>query len=114
MESVTTGVSLDTTGLVNPHCPITTVEASAPHVDGSLPPLDVSAAAVCNQIRQEQIAAEQERVELVQQRTVEQIVHVPVPQIQEQIVDGVKEIPQERFPEQTLKQIENTPLPHSV
>ena len=39
-------------------------------------------------VRQEQIAAEQERVERVQQRTVEQIVHVPVPQIQEQSAEG--------------------------
>ena len=52
MESVTTGVSLDTTGLVNLHCLIT---AAAPHIDGSLPPLDVSAAPVYNQVRQEQI-----------------------------------------------------------
>ena len=31
-----------------------------------------------------------------QQRTVEQIVRVPVPQIQESLVEGVKVIPQER------------------
>ena len=90
------------------------MEASDPHVDGSLSPLDVSAAPVYNQVRQEQIAAEQERVERVQQRTVEQTVYVPVPQIQEQIVEGVKEIPRERVLQQTVEQIENTPVPQSV
>ena len=53
---------------------------------------------------------EQECVERVQQHTVEQIVHVP--QIHEQIVEGVKEFPQERLPQQTVEQIENaTPVP---
>ena len=61
-----------------------------------------------NQVRQEHLAAEQERV---QQRTVEQIVHVSVPQFQEQIVEGVKVIAQERLFEQTAEQIENTPIP---
>ena len=45
---------------------------------------------VCNQIRQEQIVAEQEHV---QQRTAEQIVHVPVPHIQEQLVESMRVIP---------------------
>ena len=80
----------------------------------SLPPLDVSAAPVYNQVRQEQIAAEQECVERVQQPKVKQMVHVPVPQVQEQIVEGIKEVPQERFPELTVEQVENTPIPQSV
>ena len=43
--------------------------------------------------------------------TVDQIVHVPIHDIQEQIVEGVKEISQERVPEQTVEQIENaTPV----
>ena len=37
----------------------------------------------------------------------EQIVHVPIPQIQELNMEGVKEISQERFPQQTEEQIEN-------
>ena len=55
MEDVTTGVSSDTTRLVNPLCAITAVEASAPQVVGSLPPLDEFAAPV----HQEQIVAEE-------------------------------------------------------
>ena len=54
-EAVTTGVTSDTTGLVNPLCAITAVEASAPQVVASLPPLDEFAAPV----HQEQIVAEE-------------------------------------------------------
>ena len=42
---------------------------------------------------------EPESVERVQQHTVEQLVHLPVPQIQEQIVESVQVIPRELFPE---------------
>ena len=55
----------------------------------------------------EQIVAEQERV---QQHTAEQIVHVPIPQIREQTVEGAKGILQERFPEQTVEQIVDIPV----
>ena len=48
-----------------------------------------------------------------QQRTVEQIARVPVPQIEESIVEGVKVIPQERFPERTVEQIEDIPVPQA-
>ena len=51
-----------------------------------------------NHVNQEQIAAEQESVERVQQQTAEHIVHVPIPQIQEQIEESVQEILQELFP----------------
>ena len=56
MAAVTTGVSLDTTGLVNPPCPITVVEASLSlsRVVSSLPPLGEFTAPV----HQEQIVAE--------------------------------------------------------
>ena len=65
-----------------------------------------------NQVHQEQISAEQEKFERVQQHTVEQIVHVPIPQSQELNMEGVKDIPQERFLQQTVEQIENaTPAP---
>ena len=37
MATVTTGVSLDTTGYVHYPCPITDVEISASHVVGPLP-----------------------------------------------------------------------------
>ena len=93
MATVTTDVSLDLTGLANPQCPIIAVEATAPQVVGSPPSLDESAAPICNQARQEQIAAEQDRV---QQHTVEKIVHVPVPLTQEQIVEAVEVFPQGR------------------
>ena len=79
MAAVTTGVSLDTTGFVNPPCLITAVavvEASASRVVGSLPLLDE----VATTVHQEQIAAEQ-------------IVHVSIRQILGQLVEGVKEIP---------------------
>ena len=50
--------------------------------------------------------------ERVQQRTVEQIVRVPVPQIQEQVI--VQEIPQvvERIQEQSVEPIEMPPHEH--
>ena len=51
--------------------------------------------------------------ERLQQRTVEHIVRVPVPQIQESIVKGVKVIPQERFPERTVEQNEDIPVPQA-
>ena len=74
--------------------------------------MDVSASPVHNQVRQEQISAEQEKFECVQQHTVDQIVHVPIPQSQELNMEGVKDIPQERFLQQTVWQIENaTPAP---
>ena len=82
--AVATGVSLDTTGFVNPPYP-TAVEASASHVVGSLPPLDEFTAPVY----QEQFVAEQERVQL---HTAEQVVHVPAPRIQEQSPEGVDQV----------------------
>ena len=59
-------------------------------VEGSSPSVDDSASPVYNQVQQGQIAAEQESFERVQQHTAEQIIHVPILQIQEQIVEGVK------------------------
>ena len=58
MAAVTTGVSHDTTDLVNPQCPITAVGASAPQVAGSISSLDESATPVRNQVRQELFVAE--------------------------------------------------------
>ena len=46
-----------------------------------------------------------------EQIVVEQIVH---PQIQEQIVEGVMEIPQERLPDGIEEQIEDVLVPQSV
>ena len=40
-----------------------------------------------------------------EQITSEQIVRLPIPQIREQIVEGVKEIPQERLPARIEEQI---------
>ena len=65
------------------------MEAFASQVIGSRPLLDEFAVPVCNQTHQEQSVAEQERV---QQCTAEQVVHVLVPQIQEQIVGSVQVI----------------------
>ena len=69
--------------------------------------MDVSASPVYNQVHQDQISAEQDTFERVQQHTVGQIVHVPIPQNQELNMEGVKDIPQERFLQQTVEQIEN-------
>ena len=79
MEAVTTDASSGTTGFMNALFSTTAVEASASHVTGSFFLLAEIAVPVYNQIRQEQIVAEQE---CAQPRTTEQIVHVPVPQIQ--------------------------------
>ena len=57
MAAVTTGVSLDTSGLANPQFPFTAVGASAPQVVDSLSPLDEFAAHVYNQVRQELFVA---------------------------------------------------------
>ena len=78
---------------------------------GSLPLLDEFAVLVHNQIRQEQIAAKQERV---QQCTAEQIAHVPVPQIQEQVVENVQVIPPQLFPERIEEQIVDILVPSIV
>ena len=87
MATVTTDDSSDTTGFVNPQFCTTPVETSASQIICSLHFLDEFALLVYNKIRQEQIGAEQERV---QQRTAEQIVHVPVPLIQEQTVESMQ------------------------
>ena len=96
------------TGLVNPQFSIFAVEASASQI------VNESAPPVFKQVHREQIAAEQECVERVQLRTVEHIVHVPIPQIQEDFVERVQKIPQERLPERIEEPIENTPIPHSI
>ena len=69
-----------------------------------------SAPPVFEQVYQEQIAADPGSFEHTQQRTVENIVHVPIPQMQVQFVEGVKEIHQERL----LELIVCAPIPHSV
>ena len=56
------------------------------------------------------LCAEQESVERVQQHTVSQIIHVPIPQIQEQFVESVQVIPRELFPEQIEEQIVDIPV----
>ena len=76
------------------------------------PSVDVSASPVYNQVHQDKISAEQEKFERVQQHTVGQIVHVPIPQIQELNMEGVKEIPQEPFSSADCGADENaTPAP---
>ena len=86
-----TAVTTDTTGSVHLPCP-------ASRAVGSLPLLNEFAAPVHQ-------AAD---------TTAEQNVHVPVPQIQEQYVEGVKVIPHERFPERTLENIVDVWVPPTV
>ena len=67
------------------------MEASAPQVVGSLPPLEEFAAPVCNQVHQEQVVAgetTQNKATVQEQVTVQEIPEVQVVQrIQEQTVD---------------------------
>ena len=107
-------LSFGTTGFVNPQFSVPAVEASVSHVVGSISPLKEFAAHVYSQVRQEQIAAEQKSVECVQQHTVEQIVHVPFPQIHEQIVKSVQVIPRDLVPERIEEQIVDIPFPPIV
>ena len=79
---------------VHPAGSMTVVEPSVSHVVGSLLLLDEFATPV----HQEQIASER-------------FVHLPMPQNLEQIVEGVIEIPQERFPERTEKRLFDFPIP---
>ena len=88
-------LNLETTGFANPQFSVPAVEASASQVVGCFPSVDEVASPGYNQVHQEQIAADSESVERVQQHTVEQIVHVPIPQIQEQVVESVQVIPRE-------------------
>ena len=88
--------------------------ASASQVVGLFPAVNESASPVFEQVYQEQIAADPGRFERTQQRTVENIVHVPIPQIQVRFVEGVKEIHQERPPERIEELIVCAPVPHSV
>ena len=102
-------------GLVNPHFSTFAVEASASQVVGLFPAVNESAPPVFEQVYQEQIAADPGSFECTQQRTVENIVHVPIPQIQVQFVEGVKEIHQERLPGRIEELIVCVaPIPHSV
>ena len=95
MAAVTTGVNLDIAGLVKPQFSITAVEASAPKVIGSLPPLEEFAAPVYNQVHQEQIVAGE-----TTQNTVE------IPTVQEQVI--VQEIPEVQVVERIQEQIVET------
>ena len=76
--------------------------------------LNESAPPVFEQVYQEQIAADPGSFERTQQRTVGNIVHVPIPQIQVQFVEGVKEFHQERLPERVEELIVCDPVPRSV
>ena len=95
-------LSVNTTNFVKPQFSIHAVEASASQIVGSVPSVDESASPVYNQIHQEQIATEPENVECAQQHTVEELVYVPVPQIQE------------RSQQSTVEQTVEVPLPQGV
>ena len=107
--TVTTDVNLDFTGLVNPQFSIAAVEASAPQVVCSLPPLEEFDAPMYNQLHQEQIAAGE---------TTQNIVEIPQV-VQEQVI--VQEIPQapqiiDSFPllEDVAAQIDATEQTHVI
>ena len=75
------------TGFASPQLTSFAVEVSASQAVGSFPAVDESTPPLYKQVHQEQIPAEPESLERTQR-------HVPIPQIQEQLVEGVKEIPQ--------------------
>ena len=52
--------------------------------------------------------------ERISERIVEHIVDVPVPQMQEQIVEVIKVIPQELVSERIVEQIVDVPVPQIV
>lgn len=86
-----------TSDFVNPQFSTTVAEAAASQIIGSLTLLDQFPLPVYNQVDQEQIAADQESVELVQQHTVQKNIHVSIPQTQEQILNSVQVILRELF-----------------
>ena len=82
----------DITGFVNPQISISAVEAATSQVVDPFP----------------------SGVERVQQHTVEQIVHVPTPRIQKQIVESCQVISRELFLERIEVQIVDIPVPPIV
>ena len=86
-----------TTGSMHLPCPGTVVEASASHVVGSLPLLDEFAAPVHQE-----------------QHTAEQVVHAPIPQIQEKCVECVNVNRGARFPERAEEHMVDVPVPPTV
>ena len=72
---------VDITDLVRTQFSITNVEASAPQVVGSLPPLEEFPAPVCNQVHQEQIVAGETTQYIVEILVVqEQVIFQKIPQ----------------------------------
>ena len=67
-----------------------------------------------SKVHQEQIAEEPGSFEGTQQCAVEHILHVLLPQIQEQFLESVQEIPQELLFEPIEEPVVNAPIPHSV
>ena len=100
-------VNRDFSVLVNPQFSIFAVEASAPQVVESFPVVDETAPPVYKQVHQEQIAAEPGSFEHTQQCAVDNIV-------QEQVVESVQKIPQQRLRERIEEPNKNTPLPHNI
>ena len=90
-------------GLVIPQFSTFAAEASASQVVGLFPAVNESVSPVFEQVYQEQIGADPGSFERTQQRTVENIVHVPIPQIQVQFMEGVKQIYDECVSERGLK-----------
>ena len=107
-------VNREIRGLVNPQFSVFAVEASAPQVVGSFLAVDVSAPPVYKQVLNEQIAADTGSFERTRRCAVENIVHVPIPQIQEQFVESVQKIPQERLLERIEEPNKNTLIPHDL
>ena len=103
--------------MLHPHLWFNTsrsLQFSSLALETSFPAVDEPAPLVYKQVHQEQIPAEPGSFERAQQRIVENIVHVPIPQIQEQFVERVQEIPQECLPERIEEPNKITAIPHSI
>ena len=105
-QQLRTGVNLDVTGLVYPQFPGTAVESSASQVVGPLPPCEVFAAPVFDQVHQEQLAGGE---------IPENLVEIPV--IPEQvIVQAISRVahslpPDEEFPQPVYSPVHQEQFP---
>ena len=140
MATVTTDVSSDTTGFVNPQFSSAAVEASASHVIGPLPSwmsllclcttksvrnrsLQSKSACnsaplnTCQSLRSRSRSVESVQVipqELFSVRIEEQIVDILVPPIVGEMAEVVQVVPQEYFQQRTVEQIVGAPVPQVV
>ena len=87
------------------------MEASAPQVVGSLPPLEEFASPVYNQVHQERIVTVETTQNIVEIPAVqEQVIVQEIPQLPRRIVETIEVLPQERVELHTATQIVHVPV----